>query len=664
MAQTSDSHTAHHPAAAPDVMAVPTAPVGAPQRQTESSSPGMPGMPADEHAGHHPERALTSQESADDASPDGKSTNRGSGGKGMSMENVPMGAMGGDCCGTSRRPLFPGIMALQPTDDLERQRLLSEADARFHQGLALIGRASAEVEHATTPGQRAVALEQMREGLSFYESGLSARTALSSRHPPQTVALNWFRTSLNLPPADAQHSRAAQWFGLSPTHVLFMTVLLLVAASLLALQMLRLKRVRDLVKATTTRPTPYTSPPVSGATAESGSAPASAPRMAGAPGDISQSVGLRGGRLQKTWSGELRVAQIVPETPTVETYRLVDLSSDRLPFEFLPGQFLQVEIEPEPGKSVRRSYTIASSPTQRAYVEITVKREIQGVVSRYLHDSVNVGDRIKVSGPFGSFTFTGSDADSIVLIAGGVGITPMMSVLRYLTDTAWPGEIFFVYGARSTEEFIFRAELEQLERRHDRLHVLATMQRSPGTVWLGPEGQLTKELLQAGIPEIGRRRVHLCGPPQMMSTVKRLLQELGVPDAQIHSEAFGPASLPPDNAPVAESSSTDGGPPTPLVTPPTKPQPVEVAPTTITFSISGVSAPLPAGQTVLEAAEEAGVEIPYSCRVGVCGVCVTRLLEGEVSMAVEAGLDPADKAQGFVLACQAKSTRGPLVVEA
>ncbi len=89
-----------------------------------------------------------------------------------------------------------------------------------------------------------------------------------------------------------------------------------------------------------------------------------------------------------------------------------------------------------------------------------------------------------------------------------------------------------------------------------------------------------------------------------------------------------------------------------------------MAQTTITFSVAGVSAPLPSDQSVLEAAEGAGVEIPYQCRVGVCGVCVTRLLEGEVSMAVETGLDPADKAQGYVLACQAKSTGGPLVVEA
>jgi ferredoxin len=89
-----------------------------------------------------------------------------------------------------------------------------------------------------------------------------------------------------------------------------------------------------------------------------------------------------------------------------------------------------------------------------------------------------------------------------------------------------------------------------------------------------------------------------------------------------------------------------------------------VAETSITFSVSGVSAALPADQTVLEAAEGAGVEIPYSCRSGECGVCVTKLLDGDVTMAVESGLAPSDKAEGYILACQAKSTGKPLVVEA
>jgi ferredoxin-NADP reductase len=320
-----------------------------------------------------------------------------------------------------------------------------------------------------------------------------------------------------------------------------------------------------------------------------------------------------------------------------------------------------VQVEPEPGKPARRSYTIASSPTQRAFVEITVKREDQGAVSKFLNEKLAVGDLLQVSGPFGSFTFTGSDADSIVLIAGGVGITPIMSVLRYLTDQAWPGDIFVLYGARSTVEFVFREEIERLEKRHANLHVLATMQRAPGTVWLGPEGPLTKDLVATAVPQIAERRIHLCGPPPMMMAMKKLLLELGVAEAQIHSEAFGPASLPSENAPSAVTAATARG---PVQQAPARIQTDQVAATTVTFSVSGVAAPLQADETVLEAAEAAGVEIPYSCRVGECGVCVTKLLQGTVTMAVEKGLDPTDKAQGYILACQAKTTGEPLVVEA
>lgn len=293
-------------------------------------------------------------------------------------------------------------------------------------------------------------------------------------------------------------------------------------------------------------------------------------------------------------------------------------------------------------------------------MELTVKREEQGIVSRYLHDVLKVGDLLKVTGPFGDFTFTGTNAESIVLIAGGVGITPMMSVLRYLTDTAWPGEIFFVYGARSTEEFVFREELERLERRFPKLHVLATMQRAPGTVWLGPEGPITREMLRDAVPEIARRRVHLCGPSGMMAAMRKELDELGVPETQLYTEAFGPASLPAD--PETLEIAPAPGPADPGKVPSAGPN--AIAQTTITFSVAGVSAPLPADQTVLEAAEAAGVEIPYACRVGTCGACVTKLLAGEVVMDVEAGLAPEDKANGFVLACQAKSTGQALVVEA
>ena len=568
----------------------------------------------------------------------------------------PSSDCSGGCEGehSRRAAFFSQLLAFPALDDAARQRVAAQASDRVNSGLAMINAASAEGARATTISARLDAARRMREGTDLFRSGSAAQGAIGGLQPPRELALSWFRDQVDLdelPPGHANH-----WFGISPSHLLLMVFLALVSATLLALQMFRLRRIGAIVGgATGAAKTAAPAVPVAVPIAAKLAAPTAPEAAALAPSNAAAPAGASL-RKPKSWAGQLRVVQIVRETPTIQTFRLADPAADRLPFDFLPGQFLQVEVEPEEGKTARRSYTIASSPTQRAYVELTVKREEQGVVSRYLHDMVAAGDLLKVSGPFGAFTFTGTDAESIVLIAGGVGITPMMSVLRYLTDTAWRGEIFFLYGARSTEEFLFREEIERLERRFPNLHVIAAMQRAPGTVWLGPEGTITKEMITAAVPDIVSRRIHLCGPPGMMGAMRTELAELGVPEAQLHTEAFGPASLPvdPDQLEVKPAS------------PPAQDQPAgpAVAPSTVTFSVSGVSAALPANETVLEAAEGAGVEIPYACRAGQCGVCVVKLLKGEVTMAVETGLAPADKAQGYVLACQAKGTGTPLVVEA
>jgi ferredoxin-NADP reductase len=681
-AQTSRETASDPPSGVVGAMAPPSLASATPDLLLAQAAPARMATSPDEHASHHPGSQTGGGNGVDpmggmpamaNASP---ASAGATGAMGGTMDDMMEGEHGAP----RASPLYSRLITLPPLDNPGRHQLEEEAQSRIHQGLRLVDQASAAAARAASPRELQQANEQMREGLEIYESGSALRAALQDKGAPEAVALNWFRNQLNLPAAASHSEEDGVLLGLSPAHLLLMTILVLVSAGLLILQLLRLQRVRELVGSggTGTARAAVPSAPAIGGGAVAPALPSPspappAPSGAGPKGDLPRSNASAAGgtalRRPKPWSGELRVAGIFRETPTIETFRLVAPNADRLRFDFLPGQFLQVEVEPETGKPVRRSYTIASSPTQRGHVELTVKREEQGVVSRFLHDQVKVGDHIKVSGPFGSFTFTGSDADSIVLIAGGVGITPMMSVLRYLTDTAWPGEIFFVYGARSTEEFVFRLELEQLERRHERLHVLAAMHRSPGTVWLGPEGNITKEMLQAAVPDVARRRIHLCGPPPMMTAIKRLLTELGVPEAQIHSEAFGPVSLPAEHAP--EAVTTDeaaASAPTPATTavgtaPASSPRP-EVAPTTVTFAVSGVSAALPANQSVLEAAEGAGVEIPYSCRIGECGVCTTRMVQGEVTMAVETGLDPADKAQGYILACQAKSTGVPVVVEA
>jgi ferredoxin-NADP reductase/DMSO/TMAO reductase YedYZ heme-binding membrane subunit len=161
------------------------------------------------------------------------------------------------------------------------------------------------------------------------------------------------------------------------------------------------------------------------------------------------------------WKGDLRIIGLFRETDSVRTFRLAPVDGTPIPFSFRAGQFLTLLPEID-GKKVGRSYTIASPPTRDAYVELTIKREDNGKVSNFLHDMMMTGGAVTVSAPAGRFTFDPSKEPGILLIAGGVGITPVMSILRDLTDRCWDGKIDLVFSVRSTSDVIFDAELRLL----------------------------------------------------------------------------------------------------------------------------------------------------------------------------------------------------------
>ena len=348
--------------------------------------------------------------------------------------------------------------------------------------------------------------------------------------------------------------------------------------------------------------------------------------------------------LTANWRGQLRVGSIVTETPGVKTFRLLPSSGERLPFTFVPGQFLNVAFGIG-GARMNRSYSISSSPTQREYVELTIKREPRGAVSRHIVDLLKVGDLIEAGGPVGKFTFDGSQAESIVLISAGVGITPMVSITRYLTERAWPGDIFFVYTCRTPADFIFAEEVAALQQRNPKLRVAVTSTKAEETDWKGPRGRLTKELLTQTVPDLTARRIHICGPAAMMEATKALLTELGVPPEQVKSELFGATK------PTVAAAGTTA-----------KPSVAATGPT-VTFSKNNKSAKIRDGQTVLELSEELSIGIQNSCRVGTCGLCKVKTNSGEVTMAVEDSLDADDKTNGIILACQA-IPKGDIAVEA
>lgn len=567
------------------------------------------------------------------------------------------------CMGAPPKAFYPWLMDLPQLTPEARQFIEDEAKRRLSAGSDAIGQGQTGLHHAMAtndPAALQTAAAGIREGLQNIESGTAALRVLKDGGAPRQIALAWFRGQTGLDTHNASSNPGP--FGWSWFHLIAMLFLGAFVLGTLLIHFARMRRISELTARLATGPSgtavaaPVLPPIASGVTAAAGAvSPSPSPPMPALPVDKTAPIAQA-----SRWSGPLRVAAIFRETHDVKTFRMVNPDGGVLPFTFLPGQFLTFSVEID-GKRVRRSYTIASSPAVTAYIDVTVKRQEHHGVSAFMHDRVKAGDLLDIAAASGRFTFTGEE-DSIVLIAGGVGITPMISVIRYLTDVSFPGEIFLLYGARSTEDFIFRDELEHLQRRHEHLHIAATMARAAGTAWMGPEGPITKEFIRQAVPEIARRHIHLCGPPPMMEAVKAELMELGVPKERIETEAFGPAEgMVPHDALESDLVEVKGVPgPAPA-----KPNgaATEIAPAQVRFSVSKKTGPLRPDQSVLEAAEAIAVEIDYSCRVGTCGVCRVRLLEGAVTMAVEEGLQPGDKERGIILACQAKSA-GNLVVEA
>jgi len=348
------------------------------------------------------------------------------------------------------------------------------------------------------------------------------------------------------------------------------------------------------------------------------------------------------------------IARIFDETADVKTFRLAPIDGGALPFTYRAGQYLNLALTVD-GRRVNRSYTIASSPTRGGQCEISVKRG-QGPGSSHLHDAWREGQRVRVSAPAGAFVFDPASASRVVLIAGGIGITPLLSTIRSLTDRAWRGDIYLLYAVRTAADIAFRDELTWLASRFPNLHVRILVTRDAPVAGadasgLVVNGAISADTIAAFVPDLRTGPVLLCGPAPMMTAVRGMLIALGVADADILQEAF-----------VSHPEVIDQGAPTLVDTPPVDTG-LPDGETAIVFRRAGRTVDAPAGQTVLEAAEDAGVAIPFECRAGICGQCKTPLVSGRVAMDVQDALSAADRARGLILACQARALQ-PIEIDA
>lgn len=316
---------------------------------------------------------------------------------------------------------------------------------------------------------------------------------------------------------------------------------------------------------------------------------------------------------------------------------------------FEPGQFLTFQFKiPGETKPATRCYSLSDSPKQD-YYRVSIKRDYRkdgtaGLVSHYWHDHVEVGDIIDVKAPGGNFFMDTEKQTPVVLIGGGVGITPVMSMLNTILDRKSKRETWFFLGIRSGDEHIMKEYLESVALENDNIHLHVCYSKPNPTDVKGKdyqhEARVGVDLFKQLLPS-NNYDYYMCGPGPMMESVVSGLEEWGVPENKIHYEAFGPASVK-KAAPAAPAAAPAGGPSL-----------------KVTFSKSDKVIDWTAG-TILELGEANGIAMESGCRAGNCGACVIALKSGEVSYVS----DPASPPEaGTCYACIA-NPKGDIVVDA
>lgn len=345
---------------------------------------------------------------------------------------------------------------------------------------------------------------------------------------------------------------------------------------------------------------------------------------------------------QNAWQ-LFRVAQVEDESSVIRSFYFEPLDGGTI-LPFKPGQFLTLKVLPEGAKEpVTRTYTVSSAPSDPHY-RISVKRD--GIVSQHLHNQVEVGDTVELRAPQGAFWMDTDEKRPAVLLAGGVGITPMISMARQAATDGFarrhlrPLTVF--HSAQTTDQRAFAKEFATLQSASQgRLRYISLIEQPAEHEEVGQEfdvnGRISSDLLQSVLP-LADYDFFLCGPPPFMQAVYDMLIGLGVNDSRIQAEAFGPASLIRQALPIGAKELQ-----------------LELEPfdaddeAVVTFAGSKVEQPwVSADGTLLEFAEAHGLTPNFGCRGGSCGSCATKILSGNVGYTTKPSFEPNE---GEILLC-------------
>lgn len=359
---------------------------------------------------------------------------------------------------------------------------------------------------------------------------------------------------------------------------------------------------------------------------------------------------------------DYKVVARTRESDVISAFTLSPVGGGAVP-AYRPGQYLVFRLTVN-GVTVLRNYSVSGDSADTQVLRIAVKREPApggalwpaGVGSNHLHDHIHVGDILSAAGPMGDFVLAEDSERPVVLFSGGVGLTPMMSMLHRLVASS-RRRVFFIHACENGKAHAFADEVLALAAQREGVSVHFCY-REPTAAdrasnRFHSEGLIGREQVQALLP-LDDYDFYLCGPSPFMQANWRLLRDLGVDKQRIHYEFFGPAT-------VLEAEVRDEPDP-PIVPPVSEPDgDIPYAPDAqVCFMPSGTKMAWNDGcESLLELAEQAGLNPDFNCRAGLCNTCMSTLVSGEVDY-FEPPLD--EPQQGRVLLCCSRP-RGPVVIE-
>ena len=318
-------------------------------------------------------------------------------------------------------------------------------------------------------------------------------------------------------------------------------------------------------------------------------------------------------------------------------------------YQFKQGQYVTLKLKVK-GEEVRRSYSLCSSPFSEKELRVAIKEVAGGIVSTYINRELKVGDVMEVMTPMGNFhtILSGANTKNYVLFAGGSGITPMMSILKSVLYVEKQSKITLIYANKNEDSTIFKNELDTIAGNHPNLTVVHILDQPSTKISDLQTGIITADKAKALIANFGgvtADEYFVCGPGPMMENVKTTLEALKIPKEKIHIEYFTSVIEAVNKAEVASGANVKAN--------------VKVIQygieTNLVLETSSIS--------ILEAAIEAGVDAPFSCKGAVCCTCRAKVLEGQVKMTANFALTDQEVQEGFILTCQAHPITETVVID-